>query len=86
MSAKDDDWRLRGQEKYLHGASWTWKTYRRYRDNWEHDHCSFCWAKLTEPGTDGEAHEGYSTKNDYYWVCATCFDDFKERFAWTKTI
>ena len=33
--------------------------------------------------------EGYAAlgtgpegQDDYHWVCATCFDDFRERFAW----
>jgi hypothetical protein len=32
--------------------------------------------------------EGYATTAehpqgaDYYWVCASCFDDFAERFGW----
>jgi hypothetical protein len=29
--------------------------------------------------------EGYTTADDYYWVCSSCFDDFRERFAWKVT-
>lgn len=85
MSAADDDWRLTNQEKYLLGCSWTWKRYRAPRPEWDHDHCAFCWAKLSEPGGAGELHEGYSTSDDRHWLCATCFADFRERFGWTLT-
>jgi hypothetical protein len=33
-------------------------------------------------------HEGYATvafgerSDDYYWICASCFNDFKEQFRW----
>jgi hypothetical protein len=36
-----------------------------------------------EPGTTGVLDEGYATQEDYYWVCKTCFDDFKAMFSWT---
>jgi hypothetical protein len=85
MTANDNDWRLQGQEKYLHGCQWTWKRYRKHSDEWDHDHCAFCSGKFMEPGTPAALDEGYSTKQDYYWVCETCFDDFKGRFGWTVT-
>jgi hypothetical protein len=27
-------------------------------------------------------HEGYCTLDEYYWICASCFCDFHERFGW----
>jgi hypothetical protein len=26
--------------------------------------------------------EGYPTVDDYYWICPTCFEDFKDMFNW----
>jgi hypothetical protein len=80
-----DDWRLQGQERYLKGATLTFKPYSKYREGWDHDHCEFCGAKLMEPGTPDTLHEGYATPDKYRWVCSPCFKDFKEMFEWTVT-
>jgi hypothetical protein len=72
-----------GQDRYLQRRTWSRKTYTKYRPDWDHDHCSFCGAKFMETGTPDTMHEGYSTQEDYYWVCSTCFEDFKEMFEWT---
>ena len=81
----DDDWRLRGQERYLAGAVLVWKKYRQYAKNpdWDHDHCSFCHAKFALHDGDGLLLEGYSTEDEYRWICGGCFSDFKDRFGWT---
>lgn len=78
----EHDWRLQGQERYLYGATLYWRKYARYRDSWEHDHCEFCWAKFMEEYHPGVLHEGYTTSDHYYWICETCFEDFKDRFQW----
>ena len=75
------DWRLQGQERFLSGVELTWKPYRPCRDDWEHDHCEFCGAKFSEKAED--LNEGYVTRDGYHWVCADCYEDFKERFQWT---
>ncbi len=79
-----DDWRLKNQERYLKGATLIRKPYTDFSDNWEHDHCAFCSAKIsTYPGT---LSEGYATVKDgivgYHWICDECFKDFKDRFQW----
>jgi hypothetical protein len=83
----EDDWRLSeedSKENFLFGKPLCWKKYKRYSEKWDHDHCSFCWEKFTEPDYIPEAlHQGYTTLDDYYWICESCFNDFKERFAWT---
>ena len=79
----EDDWRLHGQEKYLKGLVWTWKTYAAPSASWDHDHCAFCWAKFMQAGPLDTLHEGYATSDNRHWVCKACFDDFKTRFAWT---
>lgn len=92
------DWRLQGQETYLHGAQLQWKRYRARDDIREHDHCAFCWAKLVDPEFSAEhrglaqgeeaVSEGYATTSEhvqgaeYHWICARCFSDFAEAFEW----
>ena len=77
---KDDDWRLQGQEQYLSGATLHWRSWTETRSGWDHDHCSFCWAKLTDRPDDPALREGYATDNEYHWVCAKCAADFARRF------
>jgi hypothetical protein len=66
---------------------------------WDHDHCEFCWQEFCDTDHDcGDGShpllEGYAARgpagshpeaqrDDYHWVCPTCFDDFKEYFGWT---
>src|SRR5947208_2930159 len=49
LVGKEEDWRLRGQEDYLQGATLLRKPYRAWSEDWEHDHCEFCWAKFMDP-------------------------------------
>ena len=79
------DWRLQGQEKYLHGVTLTRRAYRQYASNqsWDHDHCEFCGAKFSVESLPDTLQEGYATADDYRWICPTCFEDFKEMFGWT---
>ena len=79
---EEDDWRLQGQEEYLKGIPLWWKKYVRYSETWEHDHCEFCWAKFMEEDYPDVLHEGYASEDNYRWICAQCFDDFKDLFEW----
>lgn len=80
-----DDWRLCGQEDYLKGVTLQRKRYQRYSSTWDHDHCEFCWAKFAEEDLIPDAlHEGYTTADDYHWICESCFEDFKEQFEWRE--
>ena len=78
MTIKDDDWRLRGQEKYMMNMKFHFATYPVDEDETEHDHCEFCWQKI---GYGNDAiKEGYVSSDNYRWVCENCFSDFKEKF------
>jgi hypothetical protein len=78
-----EDSRLTNQMLYLGAKALYWKSYKPYSEQWEHDHCSFCWEKFSL--ADEDLHEGYTTEDEYYWVCKPCFDDFKETFRWSVT-
>ena len=75
-----EDWRIRGQDRYLMGAALSRKKWTKRRAEWDHDHCAFCWKKFSEQPAD--THEGYATADEYYWVCDECFADFMEKFKW----
>jgi hypothetical protein len=79
-SITDDDWRLQGQEHYLSAAKLSWRHWSETRPGWDHDHCSFCWAKFAAFEGPGILHDGYTTDDEYYWVCPTCAADFAQRF------
>ena len=87
MAAADGDWRLTGQQDSVAGVVLVRRKYRQYAKNldWDHDHCFFFWAKFSLEDAAGILHEGYSTEDEYYWICSTCFEDFKDRFHWTVT-
>jgi hypothetical protein len=101
MAAAQDDWRRTGQEKYLRGATLTWRNYQALSGRWEHEHCAFCWQKFLDPHyspaheaalrdePDAQFAAGYTNVGDgdraagKWWICASCFADFKDEFAWT---
>ena len=74
-----NDWRIRWQEDYLKGRTFYFHEYSMWSEQWNHEHCEFCWKKIGQD--EDTCHEGYSTLDDYYWVCTDCFQDFKEYFA-----
>ncbi len=76
-----DDWRLlRGQEDYLLNKTLYFRKWQATSEEWDHEHCEFCWGKFSDfPDT---LHEGYTTEDNYYWICPACFEDFKEMFKW----
>jgi len=77
------DWRLQGQERYLRGVTLARRTYKQYREGWEHDHCEFCWTKFSEKGEN--LNVGYVTTDYYHWICENCYQDFKDMFQWKVT-
>lgn len=79
------DWRLMGQERYLTGRALRLAAWFTDRSEWDHDHCEFCSAKISNrPSGEDEFDRGYVTADDdYHWICEQCFADFRDRFNWT---
>ncbi|HBY64897.1 MAG TPA: hypothetical protein DEG42_00610 [Acholeplasmataceae bacterium] len=75
-----DDWRLRGQEENLFKKKLYLRTWTQVKEDWDHDHCDFCWDKFSEYPED--MHEGYTTEDNYSWICPKCVEDFKDMFQW----
>tara|TARA_Y100000768_G_scaffold388444_1_gene384398 strand:+ start:9526 stop:9894 length:369 start_codon:yes stop_codon:yes gene_type:complete len=78
----DKDWRLQGQEEYLKGVPLVFKKWRKPREEWDHDHCEFCWAKFAEFEGDDIHRSGFADEDNNHWVCEKCYNDFKVRFEW----
>ncbi len=53
-----------------------------YRENWDHDHCVFCTAEISDRAIDEhtEYNAAWATEDNYHWICPRCFDDFREQF------
>jgi hypothetical protein len=77
-----NDWRLTHQLTYFKGVELAWRSYRAFREGWEHDHCEFCWSEFAERDDPEVLHDGYATLDEMQWVCPTCFEDFKDLFEW----
>ncbi len=73
---EENDWRIQGQEKCLGGKTFHFHSFEPSDTN-DHEHCVFCTEKF---GVD-YTKAGYSTMDDYYWVCEECFEDFKDMYS-----
>ena len=85
---EEDDWRL-GHSKTYDGSTWHRRSYFSWSPTWDHDHCSFCWTSFEVPGSKAAQDPdvrtvGWTSDDEYRWVCDTCFADFKERFRWRE--
>jgi len=78
-----DDWRLQGQENFLQNVHLVKKKYKKFRNDWDHDHCEFCGEKFSEHKSD--LNKGYATNDNYHWICSNCYNDFKAIFNWKIT-
>jgi hypothetical protein len=56
--------------------------FQPYSEQWDHEHCCFCWAEFSTHNDD--LHEGYCStdKKRNHWICPKCYDDFKDEFSW----
>ncbi len=77
-----DDPRLATSNDFLAKYTWRWKTWIQTRNNWDHDHCEFCGAKFMARDLPNILREGYTTDDDYYWICKKCFEDFDQTYHW----
>lgn len=76
----DNDWRITNQMNYLYRLKLE-KVIFEKTENTDHEHCEFCWEKFGD--SPENLHVGYATPDRYYWICETCFHDFKEMFEWS---
>jgi hypothetical protein len=85
-----EDPRLSEQEDYfegLMGVTLHKRTYFLWQQDWDHDHCEFCSARFVVSGDKTASPEaltaGWTTDDEYQWICDGCFRDFHEHFGWT---
>ena len=71
-----------GQERYLSGVTLVRRRWSESRPGWDHDHCEFCGATFGDDRLQDALREGWTTPDEYHWVCDTCFSDFRDEFGW----
>ena len=72
-----NDWRITNQKEYLYQKRLLHIPYEQPDENWDHDHCAFCWEKI-----DKRTPIAYATEDKYHWICEQCYNDFKDMFEW----
>ena len=85
---EEDDWRLDSPGADLAGHTFRWAEWTRPTETWDHDHCEFCWAKITDlpkPVTDGHlyfkcAWVTLDQSGTGHWVCPTCLRELASHF------
>jgi hypothetical protein len=84
-----DDWRAQNAG-HLKGLRLHFTTWTRPKPDWDHDHCSGCWAKFADFDGPDIQRAGYTTGDDYTrgaryeWVCVECFRDLKDAMGWSS--
>jgi hypothetical protein len=68
------------------GMTFTLKAYRRWSEDWDHDHCVCCGQAIAEPGLRDDAvsiaygvSEEHPRGADYDWLCADCAAELAPR-------
>ncbi len=79
----DKDWRLDPYDGFLNGESFCLKKFTSSATN-DHEHCYFCWQKITDLPIENSDNEGYFTISSEtaqgIWICKECFNDFEKQF------
>ncbi|MDE7181874.1 MAG: hypothetical protein K2O41_02420 [Clostridia bacterium] len=79
----NQDWRIETYRGHLNGETFSLKDFVSTATN-NHEHCVFCWRKITDLNIEECDREGYCAFNSKTgqanWVCKGCFNDFKEQF------
>lgn len=76
-----EDWRITNQFEYLYKVKLRHIAYQQSSENWEHEHCCFCFDKFSLT-IHNALKVGYCTLDQYFWICENCFNDFKSEFEW----
>lgn len=82
-----NQWKI-DNARLLRGYTLYFQPYSRWSDEWEHDHCTACWAKFAEFDGPEILHEGYATGEDYpkgaryAWICPSCFAELADVLGW----
>ncbi len=64
-----------GSSREYKGQNYDDKHIKLVENGWTHDHCEFCWTKISEADDSSEVeNEGYHYGN--IWICKKCYEYF----------
>lgn len=82
--------------QHLHGAVFVWRRWLSQAPDWDHDHCTFCYACICDHREQlphlrakhaerGCYRHAFHTDHDgaSTWVCRICFKCLRGEAAWT---
>ena len=79
----EQDWRLNETTIHLREKTIKKMLYGQRKSTATHDHCEFCMRLFYEGPTRCEALlQGYTTLDEYYWICEKCYQDFSALYKW----
>jgi hypothetical protein len=55
----EDDWRLTWEAEWMHGAQLQRVRFSAPTEDWDHEHCTLCWAKFMDETSEDTLSEGY---------------------------
>ena len=90
------DWRPQIRDHCLYGAALTLKIYcdlsegawiypnriETLSDSFNHEHCNFCWQRISDTSWPDGIQEAYTDQDQDSWVCPRCYDLLKDIFKW----
>jgi hypothetical protein len=84
MTIEKDDWRLSfgNTPSFYRQYKWSLKKWTRTSPHGDHDHCEFCWQKISDIEGTNIQHEAWADETETYWVCQLCFEDFRDMYCW----
>lgn len=84
MGIDNNDWRLSfGQTPEIYQQyQWSLKPWTSTDPNWDHDHCEFCFQKISNLKEEDSELEGWTDDEKNHWICKTCFEDFQDMYQW----
>lgn len=85
MTPDKSDWHWSNAGPHLQGLTLYRRRWTMTRPQWDHDHCELCGSKFMaqDRAIPDTLHEGYATDDEYSWVCAQCFADFRDHYRWS---
>ena len=77
----EDDWRLLSTrpKKHLH---YLHRVFDRTISFEDFDSCEYCYDQFDED--ESHPKTAYYCREEHYWVCEKCYNDFKDHLGWTK--
>jgi hypothetical protein len=78
----ESEWPLCNGGEYLRGLTLVRRPWRESRPGWDHDHCDLCLTTFGDQRFPDALNEGYTTEDEYRWICPSCSETFRRHYGW----